>query len=73
MTSFSRQLRRKKRNRFMKTFKKTMKNFKKSVKCSQCSREPREGETIDAWLMQRYSDRILLACPECSQGDEQNV
>ncbi len=71
MTSFSRQLRRRKRNNFMKTFKKTMKTFKESVKCSECLRPPHEGESIDKWILKRYPDRIVLVCTDCTEPNEE--
>ena len=80
MTSFTRKIKRKKfvaaRKQFMKHFKETMMNFKKQVKCSNCGREPIQGENIDNWHINQQSENIDLICPECypSMGQElQNV
>mgnify|MGYP005698245895 FL=1 len=63
------------RKQFMKDFKKAMANFKLQVKCSECGRYPREGESIDEWQINKNSENIDLICTDCytveeSQGDE---
>ena len=79
MGSFTRKIKRKQfvaaRKKFMKDFKSSMRNFKKQVVCSKCGRGPREGEKIDDWHIDKYSDNIDLICTDCytveeSQGDE---
>ena len=69
MGSFARKVKRKQfvtaRKTFMKNFKKTMMNFKKQVKCSNCGREPIQGENIDNWHINQQSENIDLICPEC--------
>ena len=76
---FARKLKRKtmvvQRKQFMKDFKKAMANFKLQVKCSACGRYPREGENIDDWKINKYSESIDLVCTDCytleeSQGDQ---
>ena len=76
---FARKLKRKTmvvhRKQFMKDFKKAMANFKLQVKCSECGRYPRDGENIDDWKINKYSESIDLVCTDCysveeSQGDE---
>jgi hypothetical protein len=79
MASFARKIKRKQmvasRKRFMKDFKKAMASFKLQVKCSECDRYPLEGENIDDWKINKYSESIDLVCTDCytleeSQGDE---
>tara|TARA_B100000989_G_C19414160_1_gene415697 strand:- start:12 stop:269 length:258 start_codon:yes stop_codon:yes gene_type:complete len=69
MGSFGKKLRRKKfvaaRKKFMKDFKSSMSTFKKQVVCSKCARAPREGEKIDDWHIDKYSDNIDLICTDC--------
>ena len=76
---FARKLKRKtmvgQRKQFMKDFKKAMANFKLQVKCSECDRYPNEGENIDDWKINKYSESIDLICTDCytveeNQGDE---
>tara|TARA_B100000073_G_scaffold345095_1_gene353332 strand:+ start:2754 stop:3014 length:261 start_codon:yes stop_codon:yes gene_type:complete len=83
MASFARKLKRRQkveaRKSFMKDFKRAMTKFKKQVVCSVCGREPRKGESIDAWHIDKYSEKIDLICTECytdieSEGTyEQNI
>ena len=58
------------RKKFMKDFKSSMRNFKKQVICAKCSREPREGEKIDDWHIDKYSDNIDLICTDCYTVEE---
>ena len=58
------------RKKFMKDFKKAMANFKLQVKCSECGRFPNEGENIDDWKINKYSDSIDLICTDCYTGEE---
>ena len=66
---FARKIKRKQMNQarktFMKEFKRSMKKFKKLVKCSKCGRPPREGENIDNWRLDKFSDNIDLICTDC--------
>ena len=55
---------------FMKHFRKTMSEFKRQVACSKCGREPREGEKIDDWHIDKYSDKIDLICTDCYTKEE---
>ena len=80
MASFARKLKRKNfvsaRKKFMKDFKNSMRHFKKQVKCSACDREPRQGENIDNWHLNKESENIDLICTECynpEQGVSQDV
>ena len=74
MASFAKKLKRKQfvaaRKKFMKDFKSSMANFKKQVVCSQCGREPRDGEKIDDWHIDKYSDSIDLICTDCYTEEE---
>ena len=74
MASFARKLKRKQfvaaRKKFMKDFKSSMSNFKKQVVCSACTRPPREGEKIDDWHIDKYSDNIDLICTDCYTEEE---
>lgn len=74
MGSFTRKIKRKQfvaaRKQFMKDFKSSMSNFKKQVVCSQCDREPREGEKIDDWHIDKYSEKIDLICTDCYNKEE---
>ena len=54
----------------MRDFKKAMANFKLQVKCSECGRFPNEGENIDDWKINKYSDSIDLICTDCYTGEE---
>lgn len=69
MASFAKKLKRQKfvaaRKKFMKDFKSSMLNFKKQVACTKCGRLPREGEKIDNWHINKYSEKIDLICTEC--------
>ena len=69
MTSFTRKVKRRQlvsaRKKFMKDLKSSMLSFKKQVVCSKCGRAPREGEKIDNWHIDKYSDNIDLICTEC--------
>ena len=69
MTSLTRKIKRRQflaaRKKFMKDFKKSMSSFKKQVVCSKCGRAPREGEKIDEWHIDKYSNNIDLVCTEC--------
>lgn len=69
MGSFSRKIKRKQfveaRKQFMKDFKSSMSGFKKQVICTKCGRAPREGEKIDNWHVDKYSEKIDLICTEC--------
>ena len=77
MASFARKLKRKQfvtaRKQFMKDFKKSMKKFKKQVVCSKCTRPPAEGENIDDWHIDKYSNSIDLVCTECYTPEEELV
>tara|TARA_Y100001937_G_scaffold9813_1_gene12066 strand:- start:1965 stop:2222 length:258 start_codon:yes stop_codon:yes gene_type:complete len=53
------------RKKFMKDFKSSMRNFKKQVICVKCNRGPREGEKIDDWHIDKYSNNIDLICTDC--------
>ena len=74
MGSFTRKVKRKQfvaaRKKFMKDFKSSMRNFKKQVVCSACGRAPREGEKIDDWHIDKYSEKIDLICTDCYTGEE---
>ena len=74
MGSFARKVKRKQfvaaRKKFMKDFKSSMNNFKKQVVCSKCTRAPREGEKIDDWHIDKYSDNIDLICTDCYNTEE---
>ena len=74
MGSFARKIKRKQfvaaRKKFMKDFKSSMRNFKKQVVCSKCGRLPREGEKIDDWHIDKYSDNIDLICTDCYTEEE---
>ena len=74
MGSFARKVKRKQfvaaRKKFMKDFKSSMRNFKKQVICSKCGRSPREGEKIDDWHIDKYSDNIDLICTDCYTVEE---
>tara|TARA_R100001443_G_C3295253_1_gene163852 strand:+ start:423 stop:680 length:258 start_codon:yes stop_codon:yes gene_type:complete len=74
MGSFARKVKRKQfvaaRKKFMKDFKSSMNNFKKQVVCSKCTRAPREGEKIDDWHIDKYSDNIDLICTDCYTVEE---
>lgn len=74
MASFAKKLKRKQlvaaRKRFMKDFKSSMANFKKQVVCSKCDRGPEEGEKIDDWHIDKYSERIDLICTDCYTEEE---
>ena len=66
---FARKFRRKRLNaakkQFMKDFKESMKKFKMQVRCSVCNRAPFQGEKIDNWQVNKYSENIDLICTEC--------
>ena len=74
MANFVRKLRRKQmlraRKTFMKDFKRAMTKFKKPVVCSSCGREPRKGENIDNWHIDKYSEKIDLICTDCYNNNE---
>ncbi len=77
MASFARKLKRRQlveaRKKFMKDFKTSMSKFKSQVKCSVCNRDPRDGEKIDDWHINKYSEKIDLICTDCyneSIGEE---
>ena len=74
MGSFSRKIKRKQfltaRKQFMKDFKKSMSKFKKQVSCSKCGRLPRDGEKIDNWHIDKYSEKIDLICTDCYTEEE---
>ena len=59
---FARKLKRKTmvvhRKQFMKDLKESMANLKLQVKCSECGRYPRDGENIDDWKINKYSESI---------------
>ena len=69
MGSFTRKIKRKQfvaaRKKFMKDFKSSMSKFKKQVVCTSCGRPPNQGEEIDNWHIDKYSERIDLICPQC--------
>jgi len=69
MASFAKKLKRKQfvmaRKKFMKDFKTSMANFKKQVVCSKCDRAPVEGENIDNWHIDKYTNNIDLVCTDC--------
>lgn len=67
MASFSRQLKRRKKNLLVKHFKNRMREVKKMVKCSKCEKVPVEGEKIDNWKIRVEADqqKISLICEEC--------
>ena len=75
MASFARKLKRKQfvqaRKQFMKHFKSSMKQFKKQVVCSKCGRAPEQGENIDNWRIDKYSDNIDLICTNCYTPEEE--
>ena len=75
MASFARKLKRKQfvqaRKQFMKHFKSSMKQFKKQVVCSKCTRAPEQGENIDDWHIDKYSDSIDLICTGCYNPEEE--
>lgn len=75
MASFARKLKRKQfveaRKQFMKHFKTSMKQFKKQVVCSKCGRAPEQGENIDDWHIDKYSDSIDLICTNCYTPSEE--
>ena len=80
MASFSRKIKRKQfvaaRKKFMKDFKSSMANFKKQVACSKCGRDPEEGEKIDDWHIDKYSEKIDLICTDCytiSESEDSNA
>lgn len=77
MASFERKLKRKKlveaRKRFMKDFKTSMAGFKKQVVCSKCGRPPREGEKIDNWHINKYSESIDLICTDCYTENKDEI
>ena len=58
------------RKQFLKDFKSKMANFKKQVKCSECDRQPAEGENIDDWHVNKYSENIDLVCTSCYNKEE---
>lgn len=58
------------RKQFMKDFKSSMANFKKQVKCTECDRPPAEGENIDDWHVNKYSENIDLVCTSCYDEKE---
>ena len=74
MGSFTKRIKRKQflaaRKQFMKDFKSSMRNFKKQVICSSCARAPAEGEKIDDWHIDKYSDNIDLICTDCYTVEE---
>ena len=74
MGSFARKIKRKQfvqaRKQFMKDFKSSMSNFKKQVVCSKCGRGPRDGEKIDDWHIDKYSEKIDLICTDCYTKEE---
>ena len=74
MGSFARKIKRKQfvqaRKQFMKDFKSSMANFKKQVKCTECDRPPAEGENIDDWHVNKYSENIDLICTSCYNKEE---
>ena len=74
MASFQRKLKRKQavaaRKKFMKDFKRSMTNFRKQVVCSQCGRAPRNGENIDNWHIDKYSEKIDLIRTDCYTEEE---
>ena len=74
MGSFARKLKRRQfveaRKKFMKDFKTSMSKFKSQVKCSVCNRDPREGEKIDDWHINKYSEKIDLICTDCYTVEE---
>ena len=69
MGSFTRKIKRRQfvaaRKQFMKDFKKSMSKFKTQVVCAACGRGPREGEKIDDWHIDKYSEKIDLICTDC--------
>ena len=69
MTSFSRKLKRKQKNKFFKDFKKKMKNLKDLVKCSICGRPPEEDEKVDNWYI-KAGTNLLLSCPSCRNSEK---
>ena len=75
MASFARKLKRKQfvqaRKQFMKHFKSSMRQFKKQVVCSKCDRAPEQGENIDDWHIDKYSDSIDLICTGCYNPEEE--
>ena len=77
MASFTRKIKRKQfvqaRKQFMKDFKTSMKQFKKQVACSKCGRAPEQGENIDDWHIDKYSEKIDLVCTQCYDKNESEV
>ena len=47
-----------------------MASFKKQVKCVECDRQPAEGENIDDWHVNKYSENIDLVCTSCYDKEE---
>ena len=74
MGSFTRKIKRKQlvaaKKQFMKDFKKSMAKFKKQVVCSVCGRHPEQGENIDNWHIDKYSEKIDLICTNCYNEEE---
>lgn len=74
MGNFAKKIKRKSfvaaRKQFMKDFKKSMSKFKKQVVCSKCGRGPREGEKIDDWHIDKYTNNIDLICTDCYNEEE---
>jgi formate-dependent nitrite reductase cytochrome c552 subunit len=71
--SFARKLRRKQQQKFFKDFKKSMKKFKRQVSCSKCGYVPVEGEKIDDWHIDKYSESIDLICTSCYNQEEKEL
>jgi hypothetical protein len=67
MASFAKKL---KRKQFVMARKKFMKDFKKQVVCSKFDRAPAEGENIDDWHIDKYTNNIDLICTNCYNKEE---
>ena len=67
--SFSRKFKRRKKQNFMKDFKKSMDKFKKNVKCAICGVQPEEGQKIDNWFLTKIGEQISLVCTDCKKEE----
>ena len=54
----------------MKDFKSSMANFKNQVKCKKCDRKPEQGENIDNWHIDKYTNNVDLICTNCYTEEE---
>lgn len=70
MSSFARRIKRRQHKILMKDFRKSMRNFKKMVKCTKCDYQPKQGENIDDWHIDKNSENIDLICTNCLQSED---